>query len=216
MTEAEWLGCADLGKMLEFLQGKASDRKLRLFACACCRASSDVFEQDEVWRAVYMAERYADGLATRAQLQAARRRAAGDLARSLCYLSAWPAAWRAAVLIANLAARRGLREDKHSFGTFLRRYKAALRKGFARQCPLLRDIFGKPFRPASLDPAWRTPTVRKLAEAIYADRAFNRLPILADALEEAGCDDAEVLAHCRSGGEHVRGCWLRFVDCQYT
>jgi len=56
--------------------------------------------------------------------------------------------------------------------------------------------------------AWLTPTVQSLAQAIYADRAFDRLPILADALEDAGCTDASILEHCRSGGVHVRGCWV--------
>jgi hypothetical protein len=76
---------------------------------------------------------------------------------------------------------------------------------------LLRDIFGNPFRTVTLDPAWLAwngGTVRKLAQAVYDDRAFDRLPILADALEDAGCTDGEILAHCRSGGEHVRGCWV--------
>jgi hypothetical protein len=76
-----------------------------------------------------------------------------------------------------------------------------------QQSDLLRDIFGNPFRRVSFAPAWRTAPARKLAQAIYDERAFDRLPILADALEEAGCTDAEVLAHCRGGGEHVRGCW---------
>ena len=58
------------------------------------------------------------------------------------------------------------------------------------------------------DPSWLTSTVLTLAEGIYADRAFDRLPLLADALEEAGCADAEILRHCRKPGEHVRGCWL--------
>jgi hypothetical protein len=81
---------------------------------------------------------------------------------------------------------------------------------------LLRDLFGNPFRPVACDPAWRTPSVRRLAEVIYEEGAFDRLPILADALEEAGCDNADILSHLRGPGPHVRGCWLRFVDCQYT
>jgi hypothetical protein len=77
-----------------------------------------------------------------------------------------------------------------------------------QQAKLLRDIFGNPFRPVVADPSWLTPTVHDLAAAIYADRAFDRLPILADALEEAGCDNTDVLGHCRGPGPHVRGCWV--------
>ena len=78
-----------------------------------------------------------------------------------------------------------------------------------RQCDLLRCIFGPPhFRPEALDPAWMSSTVKRLAEAIYETRDFSRLPILADALEEAGCADAEILTHCRQQGPHVRGCWV--------
>jgi hypothetical protein len=72
----------------------------------------------------------------------------------------------------------------------------------------VRDIFGNPFRPVAVDPSWLTETVVALAEGIYQERAFDRMPILADALEDAGCDDADVLNHCRQPGEHVRGCWV--------
>jgi hypothetical protein len=73
---------------------------------------------------------------------------------------------------------------------------------------MVREVFGNPFRPVAIDPSWRTPTVVALAEGIYADRAFDRLPILADALQDAGCDNADILTHCRSNGPHVRGCWV--------
>ncbi|HET6572444.1 MAG TPA: hypothetical protein VFG68_02490 [Fimbriiglobus sp.] len=73
---------------------------------------------------------------------------------------------------------------------------------------LLRCIVGYPFRPVACDPSWRTSTVVGLAEAIYADRVFDRLPILADALEDAGCTHPDVLAHCRGDGPHARGCWV--------
>lgn len=75
---------------------------------------------------------------------------------------------------------------------------------------LLRDIFGNSFRPLVLDPSWLTwqdGTVIKLAQGIYEERAFDCMPVLADALEEAGCTEGEVLAHCRQPGTHVRGCW---------
>ncbi len=66
---------------------------------------------------------------------------------------------------------------------------------------------GNPFRPVSVIPSWLTATVIGMAQAIYDERDFDRLPILADALEEAGCADADLLAHLRSPGPHVRGCW---------
>jgi hypothetical protein len=71
-----------------------------------------------------------------------------------------------------------------------------------------RDIFGNPFRPVAFADSWRSETVVALAAGIYAERAFDRMPILADALEEAGCDHADVLSHCRGPGPHVRGCWV--------
>ncbi len=76
------------------------------------------------------------------------------------------------------------------------------------QAELVRCIVGNPFRPAAFSAAWRTSAVVDLAGGIYADRAFDRLPILADALMDAGCDDADVLAHCRGDGPHARGCWV--------
>jgi hypothetical protein len=90
-------------------------------------------------------------------------------------------------------------------------YQPSSREELVKQADLLRDIFGNPFRPVSIDPAWLTwnnATVVKLAEVIYAERRFADLPILADALEEAGCDNADILSHCREASEHVRGCWV--------
>jgi hypothetical protein len=83
----------------------------------------------------------------------------------------------------------------------------ARRKIWQIHASLLRDIFGNPFRPVAVDPGWRTSNVVSLADAIYADRAFDLLPVLADALEEAGCDNAEILSHCRQPAKHVLGCW---------
>lgn len=74
----------------------------------------------------------------------------------------------------------------------------------------MHDIFGNPFQPVTVDPAWRAwndATVAKLAEGVYNEKAFNRLPILGDALEEAGCTATDLLRHCRQPGNHVRGCW---------
>jgi hypothetical protein len=75
-------------------------------------------------------------------------------------------------------------------------------------CDLLRCVFGNPFRKPVFPKTWRTETVTALAEGIYEGRAFDRLPVLADALEEAGCDDPAMLAHLRGDGPHCRGCWV--------
>jgi hypothetical protein len=73
---------------------------------------------------------------------------------------------------------------------------------------ILRDVFGNVFRPVTLNPTWLTSNVLTLAQEIYDNRSFDRLPSLADVLEEApGCDNPEILAHCRGPGPHVRGCW---------
>jgi hypothetical protein len=97
-------------------------------------------------------------------------------------------------------AARGTRPYLAAHSTDIRRIEAAV----------LRDLFGNPIRSTRIDPAWLTwngGTIPKLAQAVYDDRAFDRLPVLADALEEAGCTNTEILAHCRGPGPHVRGCW---------
>jgi hypothetical protein len=73
---------------------------------------------------------------------------------------------------------------------------------------LIECIFGNPFRPVAFAPSWRSETAVALAAGIYSERAFDRLPVLADALEEAGCDDPDVLSHLRGPGPHARGCWV--------
>jgi hypothetical protein len=79
------------------------------------------------------------------------------------------------------------------------------------QCALVREVFGNPFRPAPADPswmAWNEGAAVKLARSIYDERRFGDLPVLADALEEAGCRDEAFLSHCREPGEHALGCWV--------
>jgi hypothetical protein len=223
MTEGEWLECEDPGPMLAFLSGKASGRKLRLFACACCRLIWPLFPGGpRSWEAVSVSERLADGLASAADLTAARERSQG------CEASAcWPEAIRAAEGAAFSAAQEahsltispvagwrifrtaGAGAAPIKYTVPAERLVEEQREGQAR---LMRDIFGPaPFRPLpQLNPAWLAwegGTVAKLAASIYEERAFDRLPVLADALAEAGCDAAELLAHLRGLGPHVRGCW---------
>ena len=76
------------------------------------------------------------------------------------------------------------------------------------QSHALRDILGNPFLSVSLDRTWLTPVVAALVMTIYQERRFERLPKLADALEDAGCDNADILSHLRGPGPHVRGCWV--------
>jgi hypothetical protein len=73
---------------------------------------------------------------------------------------------------------------------------------------LLREVFHNPWKMPTIQPDWRTETVNTLARTMYASRDFSAMPILADALQDAGCDDDDILDHCRAPGEHVRGCWV--------
>lgn len=202
MTEAEWLACDDPRPMLEFLDGKADERRLRLFAISCCRRIWGLLIDGRSRRAVEVAEQYAEGTATAGQLNAARIEAfdayfnafvSRDDPASAAHAAACDSAFQAALFAAQHAAEA--------------RDKAAERK---EQAALLRHLLGNPFRPVTAVPAWLAwegGTVRKLAQRIYDERRFNDLPVLADALEEAGCDDRDILAHCREEGGHLRGCW---------
>ena len=79
---------------------------------------------------------------------------------------------------------------------------------YAVQAALIKDIFGNPFRPVTFHPSWRTSAALGLARSMYESRDFAAMPVLADALQEAGCNNADILSHCRRGGPHVRGCWV--------
>jgi hypothetical protein len=208
MTEAEWLACTDPQKMLDFLGGKVSDRKLRLFGCACCRCIWSLLTDERSRNAVVVAEQFADGQANGEQLRAAwamattaakaAMKAASQegkearTAKKKAARAAWEAAWGAKETAAFVAREVG----------------EIARTAWPDQLPFFHDIFGNPFRPIAFDSAWRTPEIVAQAQTIYDDRAFERLPMLANALGEAGCQDAEIVGHCRSEGAHVRGCWV--------
>jgi hypothetical protein len=193
MDEKTWLECDDPVPMLEFLRGRGDVRKRRLFACACCRLVWSLLPSD-AWRAaVEVAERYADGAASRAERAAVVAAAEGERGAPLAAM----AAAHACYADASLGNARGAAVYAAELDVTIPPQEAAL----------VRCVFGNPFRPVALDPAWRTPTALKLAQAIYDDRAFDRLPILADALEEAGCTNAVLLNHCRGAWPHALGCW---------
>ncbi len=222
MNEAEWLAADDPDAMLRSLRdrGRANDRKLRLFICAGCRQPWAATEHADR-AALDVAERFADGRADEQHLAEARRGLRSGHARhgwgsydveravSLAVAISPDLAAEAAAdslrVVAYWSGRAGY--DRASIES---RY-AAREAERTRQTAAVRCIFGNPFRRAAISAAWlvwNDGTVRRLAEAIYAERAFERLPILADALEEAGCDDAEILGHCRGPAPHTRGCWV--------
>jgi hypothetical protein len=222
MTEAEWLRCNDPASMIAFLEGQASERKLRLFTCACGRRYC-----------YYLHE------ATRKPLIDRRCRQVIDTVERVLDAEAAPkeltTAWDEIARPPEGAWPIGLYWDlwatmQGNWGYWVRRYQdtarsareemamdeAELMKGYeARrfQSDLLRDLFGPlPFREVRIDPAWlacNDGVVGRLAASIYEGRAFEQMPILADALEEAGCRNEEMLTHYRQQGQpHVRGCWL--------
>jgi len=193
MTEEEWLTGNDPGSMLKILEGKASERKLRLYAVGCWRVVLPFYGR---WsrEAVEIAESFADGNGTREDLLRAWQQTR-NLPRTVARYVAFYAA-------------RSINGYSDQCAAQAHRSGAIPHVNFPIDTTFLRDIFGNPFRPVAADPAWLTPTAVSLAAAIYEDRAFDRLPVLADALEEAGCTNAAVLLHCRQPSEHVRGCWV--------
>jgi len=196
MTEAEWLACDDPRPMLEFVRGKVSDRKLRLLVVACCRSVWHLLTDDRSRRAIEVAERFADGTASDVELASAWE-AAGEVSPAEHGGAARDRAWRNAHAAAWYAAEADVPDP------------AAWHVVEAAVCVvLLRDLFGTVMRPRVVDQRWLTSAVVPLAQSIYDERTFERLPVLADALEDAGCTDADVLSHCRGPGPHVRGCWV--------
>jgi hypothetical protein len=194
MTEAEWLAAADPLRLLQQVQPRASDRKLRLFACACLRRAWQLLTDPRARRAVEVAEALADSTTAAAEWQQivhlSERECRGQANGAVGLLvSARPFEAAAGVV----AALGVLRPDEP-----------------LHQAHLLRCIFGNPFR--SLPPLsthWFVMgggTVWSLAEQIYTAGAFDQVGILGDALEEAGCTRADLLGHCRAPG-HARGCW---------
>ena len=218
MTEDEWLTCTDARPMLHFIAGTMTDRKSRLFAIACCRRILHLCAA-RGRAAVDRAEQMAMGLLSPAEwsrsvdLERIGRDAAEACANQTL-LSLGNVPREAALECAEGSARVAGLAHAYALGTdqawTVGRY-AVMREELSAQSDLLREIVGTPFFPVTIDLSWlswQQETVRKIVESIDGDGTYQELPILADALEDAGCDDAEILAHCRSSGPHVRGCWV--------
>ena len=225
MTEAEWPTSADPVRLLAHLNRLPGDRKLLLYAVACCRAHRPLLTHSASREAVDWAEQFADGEAVRDE----------DYSR-LEYVSEGAAFHIEAMEQSGRFAEWFEEDDWRS--TSLRRLRGAVRTNTTRRTHAayfanalltfetsspfdptlssyrsllltapLRDIFGNPFRPVAFAPERRSDTAVAIAQQMYESRDFSAMPILADALQDAGCDSADVLDHCRQPGEHVRGCW---------
>jgi hypothetical protein len=200
MTEAEWLAATDPTPMLKFMQGRASGRKLRLLAVACCRRIWHLLVDEQSRNAVDVAERFADGLTGETQRQTAAD--AAMLARfglEQQMITEYPAE----------AVNFTIASDLPVNAAAAAFYAAVEEQGQVSQVQLTHDIFGNPFRPVTFSPSWRTDTGVSLARQMYESRDFSATPILADALQDAGCDNEHILNHCRDTSlTHVRGCWV--------
>jgi len=245
MHEEEWGKTADLSKMMNFLCGpratlrrvaqvnedglavqdwrccKTSERKLRLFGCACCRRIWQLLNDLDGRAIVESLEEGGDAPTLRRRLQDARERQArepelprreGDGAASVLW---WltSTADRFAEHTAEFTVEGALAAPTPQGGVVPPRTVLRVSKEWQQVCDLLRDITN-PFHSAKLDPTYRSDTVMRLAAASYEERALpsghldpTRLAVLADGLEEAGSSDAELLAHLRGPGPHVVGCW---------
>jgi len=225
MTESEWRTCDDFTRMVECLPGPPDHRKLRLFVCACCRMYPECTNDDKSRSAIETAERFADGIATSDDLSSAYR-----IANEAC-----TAEWSTLGFehpdetdirhgqFVRLCFRFGAAEcaapdpapelSVAAICSFNEGYwNALLQLAWApnlleRAASAFREIFGNPYRTKLFINSWATSDVSNLAWQIYESRAFHSMPELAVALEKAGCDDRELLDHCRMPAEHYRGCW---------
>jgi hypothetical protein len=231
----EWLKSNAPKKMLSYLKRRkrlmAKSRKLQLFACGCCRQIWQLLKDKRSRRAVEITEQFVDkrttagehsvaanaawdafhATSTHAEEQGARTNARHainyeDYAMAFACGAAHAATAPGGFVQAAARAVGAVEWMSGADGN----YSASTCSH--EQAALLRDIFHNPFQPMpTIDPAWLAwngGTIPKLAQAIYDGHAFDRMPILADALEEAGCDNEEMLGHCRGSGLHVKGCWL--------
>jgi hypothetical protein len=236
MNEAGWLTCSNVQDLLGHKgEKRRSGRKLRLFAVACCRRGWELLVDPRSRQAVEAHEAYADGLIGKQDLlkvasesrrvpydqrvdgpegpDHAEHNAAWAVAKFQLTLRVEVVAYDMADAV-NSRTTELLESRGKDIGNRRMVYEAIQSGGIDEgrfQADLFREVFGNPFRPPTIDPAWLSwngVTIPGLALAIYDEKAFERMPILGDALEEAGCSDPVILDHCRREGGHVRGCWV--------
>jgi hypothetical protein len=224
--------------MLGFISERMSDRKQRLFAVACCRRVGHLITDSQCQQLLQLMERCDDDAAgVSADLGSLREAIvtayygvvgvhvpddpigieltsdSEGYAHHAILLTAYGHPSHAAQHVVTAVAHSmgesiGLARNLDALQKYASAIRAVRQDEESAQTSLLRDILGNPFRLQTVYPYWLSHAVIALAQTIHDEPAFNRLPILADALEEAGCTDAEILAHCRGPGPHVRGCWV--------
>jgi hypothetical protein len=237
MTETEWLACDRPHWMLKSLRPwKSHGRKMCLYVCAsCCRPDFWDRLKEPCLILLELAERYSDGLVGPEEYAAAKQAVSKMTRRDKREGGEdGPPLYGQTLLdylrLKHLPGWEGVAPKVEKFnylGGEARRNRKAMRSRgmeviteeqavevqrdhdafMEDHTNFLRDIFGNPFRPVTVDSSWLTAKVKTLAQTIYTDRTFDQMPILGDALEEAGCANPEILGHCRRPGPHVRGCW---------
>jgi hypothetical protein len=229
MTEEQWLQCTEPWMLYRSVRPESSMRRRYLLSAACCRQVWHRLYKDSLPQVVATTELYADGLVPRKVLRDANQTARWVEQKRFKRLDVSgisPGFSAASALVSATTDRISHRRTLTVMNECQEEADDEARKqGLPRgvggetaqkvQCELIRDILGPPpFHLAPLDPAWLTPTVTAVARAAYEERHLPSglldaacLAVLADALEDAGCDRAELLGHLRGPGPHVRGCW---------
>ncbi len=201
-SEAEWRSCRDPLAMWKCVEDRSSDRKIRLLACGCLRLVNNERSGNEPF--LSLAEHLADGTVTADEAEQAHELNERHLwGENIAAWTIFPIVRTAAFQLQGSTSDR-LRE---------RLSKTERGKIRANECPeqvlLFRCVFGNPLRPVAFAPAWLTSTVVTLARQMYESHDFGAMPILADALQDAGCDNEDVRCHCQdTETKHVRGCWV--------
>ena len=232
MTEAEWLACVDDSiAMLRHVCFPEHERKLGLLLCSCWKLVWDLLSPSDQER-IAAAARRADTVTDHGAPYKPWQRTLDEMDLEMSeqvwdfntqhFTTKWTkdTARLAAVLLPgcqtlNFWDRGPLESEAERAAQKCKDSGADVAKAWAdirvRQCNLFREVFGNPFHPSTIAPAlkaWNDGTVLKLARAIHDEEAFGHLPILGDALEDAGCTNAEILKHCRGPGPHIPGCWV--------
>jgi hypothetical protein len=208
MTEAEWFAATNVTPILRIGTTKCSPRKLRLFMAGWQRLRWEEITVPAAREAVALAERFADGAVSKKEVERAYDdlRAAPHGSGSGTLAMIWPTSAQMPAAVYQFLRQATPPEPSGWDGEKIReRYRALT----ASQAALFRDIVGNPFRPITFSSSWRTDTAILLARQMYKERDFSAMPILADALQDAGCDNPDILDHCRDANQiHVRGCWV--------